>query len=168
MVQAASWILGLVLLTGVNIIRRDCFDSRLLSHEKTWHNTAHTPTKGRPDLQTEACLHDTVEMHVPESPERIFAGANQAATFTWKTNPGAHQSKAQCSTHWLESASLQNWAPNLNNLSTAVVKKILVIVRFIQIQYNSIHHHTSHRFPMIFFNTFPPFSTRIQKISKQV
>lgn len=35
MVQAASWILGLVLLTGVNIIRRDCFDSRLLSHEKT-------------------------------------------------------------------------------------------------------------------------------------
>lgn len=84
--QTASRILGLVLLTGVNIIRRDCFDSRLLSHEKTWHNTAHTPTKGRPDLQIEACLHDTVEMHVPESPERIFAGANQAATFTWKTN----------------------------------------------------------------------------------
>ena len=49
--------------------------------------------------------------------------------------------------------------PNLNNLSTAVVKKILVIVRFIQIQYNSIHHHTSHRFPMIFFihfHHFPP------------
>lgn len=75
----------------------------------------HTPTKGRPDLQIEACLHDTVEMHVPESPERIFAGANQAATFTfyrtWKTiklHQKSNQSKALCSNHWLESASLQN------------------------------------------------------------
>ena len=47
----------------------------------TPHTHTHTPTKGRPDLQIEACLHDTVEMHVPESPERIFAGANQAASY---------------------------------------------------------------------------------------